>query len=90
VLITAYLKRETITAFETKQPLLGVICPQGSLSLMPKPQALLHFLWFILPARDARTEAAPEIKEPFHIWHLLSAKVLRHRIQTASHFSMPH
>lgn len=89
MLITAYLKRETITALETKQPLLGVICPHGSLSLLPKPQGLLNFLCFILPARDACAELPPEIKEPFCIWHFLSAKVLGHRGQIASHFSLP-
>lgn len=86
----AYLKRETITASETKQPLLGAICPQGSLSLLPKTQALLNFLCFVLPARDARAELPPEIEEPFCIWHFLSMQEPGHRNQIASQFSLPH
>lgn len=83
----AYLKRGTIRVFETKQPLLWVICPQGSLSPLPKTQALLNFLCFFSPARDALPDLPPRIREPFHAWCFLSLQVLGHRNQISSHLS---
>lgn len=47
-MIKAYPERETITASETKKPLLGAIFPQGSPSPLSKPRALLNFLSFTL------------------------------------------
>lgn len=86
----AYLKRETITAFKTKQSLLGVICPQGSLSPLPKTEVLLNFLRFVSAARDVCTELPHKIKEPFCIRGLPSVKALGHKCQIDFHFFLPH